>query len=88
MLRRSLKDFYGKHKNDADLNLTIREKCELENWLNEDKFHSILRQQITMNPIPKRIKKGETAAERNPHEAHSNKACSERVTAWFSRYFL
>ena len=81
MLRRSLKDFYDKHK--TDLILTSTEKTELENWLKEDKFHSILRQQITMNPIPKRIKKGETEAQRVQHETHAIKECSERVS-----YFL
>ena len=77
MLRRSLKDFFDKHK---DLNLTSTEQIEIENWLMEDKFHLILRGQITMNPIPKRIKKGETAAQRNLHERHYIKECSERVS--------
>ena len=83
MLRRSLKDFYDKHKDDTDLNLTSGEKTELENWLKEDKFHSILIQQITMNPIPKRTKKEETKAQRVQHETHFIKECSERVS-----YFL
>ena len=78
MLRRSLKDFYHKYKDNADL--TSEEKIELEEWLKEDKLHSILRQQITMNPIPKRIKKGETKAQRHPHESHFNKDCFERVS--------
>ena len=80
MLRRSMKDFYQKHKDDIDLNLTPTEKVELEAWLEENKLHSILRSQITMNPIPKRIKKGATATVRAPHEAHFIKECSERVS--------
>ena len=80
MIRRSMKYFYEKHKNDNDINLTPAEQAELENWLEENKFHSILRSQITMNPIPKRIKKGETASARYPHEAHFIRECSERVS--------
>ena len=80
MIRRSLKDFFKKHKDDIDLNLTPTEKAELETWLEENKLHSILRSQITMNPIPKRIKKGATAAARNQHEAHYIKECAERVS--------
>ena len=80
MLRRSMKDFYQKHKDDTDLNLTSTEKAELETWLEENKLHSILRSQITMNPIPKRMKKGATAAIRAPHETHYVKECAERVS--------
>ena len=79
MLRRSLNDFYDKHKDDTDLNLSLGEKTELENWMKADKFHSILRRQITMNPSPKRIKKGE-------HGTHSIKECSERVS--YFRYVI
>ena len=74
-----MKDFYEKHKDDIDLNLTSTEKTELETWLDDNKLHSILRSQITMNPIPKRIKKGATAAVRAPNEAHFVKECAERV---------
>ena len=80
MIRRSLKDFYEKHKDDTDLSLTSAEKTELETWLDDNKLHSILRNQIIMNPIPKRIKKEETLAVRNLHEAHYIKECSERVS--------
>ena len=86
MLRRSLKDFFDKHKDDVDLNLTSKDKIELENWLEENKFHLILRQQITMNPIPKRIKKGESNNERARHEGHFIKECSERVSLVRSSY--
>ena len=80
MIRRSLKDFYKRHKDDTDLNLTLTEKAEIEKWLDENEFHSILRSQITMNPIPKRVKKGETESVRAPHEAHYIKEASERVS--------
>ena len=72
MIRRSLKDFYKKHKDDADLNLTSTEKTEIEEWLDENKFHSILRSQIVMNPIPKRIKKDKSKSERAPRESHNS----------------
>ena len=75
-----MKDFYEKHKDDTDLNLTWIEKALLETWLEKNELHSILRSQITMNPIPKRIKKGATAAVRNQHEAHYVKECAERVS--------
>ena len=75
-----MKDFYEKHKNDNDINLTPAEQTDLENWLGENKFHSILRSQITMNPIPRRIKKGETATQRAPRETHCIKEASERVS--------
>ena len=57
MLRRSLKDFFKKHKDDIDLKLTSAEQNEIQKWLDENEFHSILRQQIIMNPIPKRVQK-------------------------------
>ena len=79
MIRRSLKDFYEKHKNDSDLRLSWSDKTEIVDWLNDNKFHSILRSQITMNSIPKRIKKEQAAALRGPHEVHTNKHFSERV---------
>ena len=79
MIRRSLKDFYKKHK-DADLNLTSTEKAKIEKWLDENKFHSILRSQIIMNPIPKRIKKDKSKNERAPRETHYIKEASERVS--------
>ena len=80
MIRRSLKDFYKRHKDDTDLNLTLTEKVEIEKWLDENNFHSILRSQIVMNPIPKRIKKAETATQRARHEVHYIKEASERVS--------
>lgn len=88
MLRRSLKDFYEKHKDDLDLNLNLTEKNELEAWLEDNKFHSILRSQIIMNPIPKRVKKGATKAARAPHEAHFIKSCSERVSPAYYESFM
>lgn len=79
MLRRSMKDFYNKHKDDADLDLTSTEKTEIETWLEDNALHSILRSQITMNPIPKRVLKEATGDQRNPHEAHYIKDASERM---------
>lgn len=59
MIRRSLKKFYKKHKDDSDLNLKPEDKAEIEKWLDDNKFHSILEQQIRMNPIPKQEGKNE-----------------------------
>ena len=80
MIRRSLKSFYKEHKDDADLNLTLAEKVDIEELLNRNDFHSILRSQITMNAVPKRIKKGESEVDRAGHEAHLIKEFSERVS--------
>ena len=80
MIRRSLKDFWQRHKDDVDLGLTSNEKLDIKWWLEQNEFHSILRQQIVMNPIPKRIKKGESSSVRGPHEAHYIKEASERVS--------
>ena len=88
MLRRSMKDFYEKHKNDIDINLTPAEQADLESWLEDNKLHSILRSQITMNPIPKRIKKGETASVRGQHEVHYIRECSERVSLVYGKTSL
>ena len=63
MLRRSLIDFFAKHKDDLDLNLTNEEKSEIETFIKSNKFHHILRKQIVMNPIPKRLQKDETGQE-------------------------
>ena len=80
MLRRSLKDFFKKHKDDIDLKLTLAEQNEIQKWLDENEFHSILRQQIIMNPIPKRVQKGKSKSARARHETHYIKECSERVS--------
>ena len=80
MIRRSLKSFFKKHKDAADLNLTLAEKDEIKNWLDRNDLHSILRSQITMNPIPKRIQKGKTQSDRAQHETHYIKEASERVS--------
>ena len=68
------------HKDDSDLNLTIEEICDLEYLIRSNKFHFILRNQILMNPIPKRLKKEETEQQRAPHETHSLGAFLERVS--------
>ena len=80
MIRRSLIYFFMNHKDDADLNLTIEEICDLEYLIRSNKFHFILRNQILMNPIPKRLKKEETEQQRAPHETHSLGAFLERVS--------
>ena len=80
MIRRSLKDFFKKHENDKDLGLNSTQKAKIKKWLDENKFHSILRSQIVMNPIPKRVKKEETKSVRNQHETHYIKGASERVS--------
>ena len=80
MIRRSLIYFFMNHKDDLDLNLTIEEKCDLEYEIKSNKFHFILRNQILMNPIPKRLKKEETEAQRGPHETHPIGAFLERVS--------
>ena len=79
MIRRSLKNFYENHKDDIDLNLSPTEKSEIKKWLDENEFHLILRSQIVMNPIPKRIQKAKTAPQRAQHEVHYIKEASERV---------
>ena len=57
MLRRSLIDFFSKHKDDLDLNLTNKEKSRIDAFVKSKKFHYMLRNQIVINPIPKRLKK-------------------------------
>ena len=71
------------HKDDPDLNLTIEEKCDLEYLIKSNKFHFILRNQILMNPIPKRLKNGQTGDSRCPHETHSLGAFLERVSYYY-----
>ena len=80
-IRRSLIYFFMKHKDDPNLNLAIEEKCDLEYLIKSNKFHLILRNQILMNPIPKRLKKEETGQQRAKHETHSLGAFLERVSA-------
>merc|ERR1712113_461674 len=67
MIRRSLVEFFHQHNG----HLTIQEKSEAEAYVKDDSFHRILRMQIVMNPIPKRLKKTETAQDRNRHEVNS-----------------
>ena len=79
MIRRSLIAFFAKYKDDYNLNLTDTEKSEIETFVKSNKFHFILRNQIVMNPIPKRLKKGETEEQREAHEYHSLNVFLERV---------
>ena len=64
MLRVSLLLFFNKHRG----HLSPEEQKDVENFVKNDNFHGILRTQITMGPIPKRIKMEETAEQRAPHE--------------------
>ena len=83
MIRRSLIAFFAKYKDDYNLNLTDAEKSEIEAFLRSNRFHFILRNQIVMNPIPKRLKKGETEEQREPHENHSLNVFLERVSHYY-----
>ena len=80
MIRRSLIAFFTKHKDDSDLYLTDEEKSEIENFATSNRFHFILRNQIVMNPIPKRLKEEETEKERERHENHSLQVFLQRVS--------
>ena len=80
MIRRSLIAFFTKYKDDSNLNLTDSEKLEIKTFVTSNKFHFILRNQIVMNPIPKRLKKEETEEEREPHENHPLRVFLERVS--------
>ena len=80
MIRRSLIAFFTKHKDDLDLNLTDAEKSEIKKFIKSNRFHFILRNQIVMNPIPKRLKKEENEQERGHHEYHSLNIFLERVS--------
>ena len=66
MLRAALKHFLRRNKS----NLSQDVIDEVNSFLNRNDFHKYLRYQIIMTPIPKRIKKDESAEERRPHEVH------------------
>ena len=80
MIRRSLIAFFTKYKDDTVVNLTDAEKSEIEIFVKSNKFHFILRNQIVMNPIPKRLKKEISEQERGVHEYHSLNVFLERVS--------
>ena len=84
MIRRSLVKFFKDHKADLDQNglpiLTNQEQTEIEQFVTSNKFHFILRNQIVMNPIPKRLKKQETSTQRGPHETNFIRGCLTRVS--------
>ena len=65
------------------MNLTNSEKSEIEKFIRSNKFHFILRNQIVMNPIPKRLKKEETEEQREAHEFHSLNVFLERVSHYY-----
>ena len=80
MIRRSIIYFFMKHKDDAELNLTIEKKSEIVEFVKSNKFHFILRNPILMNPIPKRLKKGETQEQRALHESLPLQTFLDRVS--------
>ena len=88
MIRRSLLAFFSKYKDDSNLNLTDAEISEIDTFVRSNRFHFILRNQIVMNPIPKRLKKEETEQERGPHEYHSLNVFLERVSLIYFESFL
>ena len=87
MIRRALVKFFKDHKADLDQNgrpiLTSQEQTDIEKFVTSNEFHFILRNQIVMNPIPKRIKKQENATQRNPHEANFIQGCLIRVSIYY-----
>ena len=64
MLRNSLLLFFKEYRGS----LSSVEQTNVENTIKSDDFHRILWNQITMGPIPKRIKVTETAEQRVQHE--------------------
>ena len=87
MIRRSLVKFFKDHKDDLDTNglplLTNQEKTDIEHFVTSNEFHFILRNQIVMNPIPKRIKKEETGSQRGQHETNFIRGCLTRVSIYY-----
>ena len=83
MIRRSLVKFFNDYKADLDQNglplLTNQEQTDIKKFVTSNEFHFILRNQIVMNPIPKRIKKQETGSQRGPHEGNFIHGCLLRV---------
>ena len=87
MIRRALVEFFEDNK----ASLTIKEQNEIKNFVTSNEFHFYLRNQIVMNPIPKRIKKQETATQRGPHETNWIQGCLIRVsyiTSLYTRFFM
>ena len=84
MIRRALVKFFNDHKADVDQNglplLTSHEQTDIEQFVKSNEFHFILRNQIVMNPIPKRLKKEETGDQRAPHETNFIRGCLTRVS--------
>ena len=87
MIRRSLVKFFKDYRASVDQNglpiLTSQEQTEIENFVTSNEFHFILRNQIVMNPIPKRLKKRETATQRGPHEENYIQGCLIRVSIYY-----
>ena len=83
MIRRSLIAFFEKYKDDSNLKLTDSEKTEIESFIKSNRFHFILRNQILMNPIPKRLKKEETEQQRAAHETLPLISFLDRVSNFY-----
>ena len=90
MIRRALVKFFKDYRASIDQNgrpvLTSREQTEIESFVTSNEFHFILRNQIVMNPIPKRLKKQETVTQRGPHETNFIQGCLIRVSYIISLY--
>ena len=78
MLRTSLLLFFNKHRG----NLTPDEQQDVEHFVKSDDFHRILWNQITMGPMPKRIKLAETAEQREQHELNDIGGFLKRVSPY------
>ena len=75
MIRSALKYFLRQNKK----NMTQDVIDKVNELLQRNDFHSYLRKQIIMNPIPKRIKKDESAEERRSHEVHRLRSAALQV---------
>ena len=82
MLRASLKHFLRRKKKTLSQDVID----QIDDLLNENDFHKFLRNQIIMNPIPKRIKKDQSADGRRPHEVYPLRSASLQVSLNFNIY--
>ena len=84
MLRAACRNFLRRNKKSLSQDVID----EINNFLNENDFHKYLRNQIIMNPIPKRIKKHESAEQRRPHEVHPLRSAALQVRLTFFMYLV
>ena len=84
MIRRSLLDFFNRHKYDINDNgafkLSFEERVAAETFIKNVDFHRILRNQLIFNPIPKRMKTKLNEFDRADHERHSIRGFVKRVS--------